>query len=116
MTEFDIVTFDTTNTDDLARFWADALSLVEVEREDGDRWIVLGTATTRVLGFQRGEAVAGAVHLDLRCGVDEFADERDRLIGLGATELEPARQEPYGWIANLADPAGYAFDLCAYEH
>ena len=32
----------------------------------------------------------------------------------GASECHPTRIEPYGSIANLADPDGNLFDLCAY--
>jgi len=113
---FDLVTFDTTSTDALADFWKAALDLVEVEREDGDRWIVLASADgIRRLGFQRGEARGGSAHLDLRCAPDEFDAECARLLALGATPARPPRREPYGSIANLVDPAGYLFDLCAYE-
>ncbi len=114
-TRFDLVTFDTPSTDDLSVFWADVLDLVEVEREDGDRWVVLGTTEGhRMLGFQRGPARPGAVHLDLSCDPDEFEAELVRLLSLGAVAAQPPRREPYGSIANLIDPAGYAFDLCAY--
>ena len=44
----------------------------------------------------------------------EFDAELERLVGLGATLVEPPRREPYGSIANLADPDGNPFDLCAY--
>ena len=35
--------------------------------------------------------------------------------GLGCTLAAPVRVEPYGSIANLLDPDGYAVDLCAYR-
>ncbi len=112
---FDLVTIDTPDTDALARFYADALGLVEVEREDGDRWVVLAEADgTRRLGFQRGVHRSGGVHLDLRCELNEFDTELQRLVRLGAVVLRGPRTEPYGRIANLVDPAGNAFDLVAY--
>jgi catechol 2,3-dioxygenase-like lactoylglutathione lyase family enzyme len=114
-TTFDLVTLDSPNTDDLAEFWSAALGLVEVQREDGDRWIVLASADgQRRIGLQRGAHIAGSMHLDLACHPDEFEAEVDRLLALGASECRPPRIEPYGSIANLADPDGNLFDLCAY--
>jgi predicted enzyme related to lactoylglutathione lyase len=114
-THFDLVTIDTPSPDPLAAFWSSALSLHEIEREDGDRWIVLGeTDGTRRFGFQKGHHRAGSLHLDLACELDAFESERRRLLALGAVETGPPRREPYGWIANLLDPDGNCFDLCAY--
>ncbi|MEM9566190.1 MAG: VOC family protein [Actinomycetota bacterium] len=113
---FDLVTIDTPDTERLAAFWAGALGLVEVEREDGDRWIVLADADgRRRIGLQRGAHRPGGIHLDLACAPDDFTAEVDRLIGLGARLVEPLRTEPYGSIANLQDPDGNPFDLCAYR-
>ncbi len=114
-TTFDLVTIDSPNTDNLAEFWSAALGLVEVQREDGDRWIVLASpGGQRRIGLQRGGHVAGGLHLDLACHPDEFDAEVARLLALGASQCRPLRVEPYGSIANLADPDGNLFDLCAY--
>ena len=113
---FDLVTLNAPQPNLLARFWSDALGLVETEREDGDRWIVLSDPTgSRRIGVQRGETVAGSVHLDLRCERSEFESELQRLRAIGASLLPPPRVEPYGSIANLVDPDGNVFDLCAYD-
>lgn len=112
---FDLVTIDSPSTDALAEFWSAALDLHEVEREDGDRWIVLADADgTRRIGLQRGDHRSGGTHLDLACRPDQFDAELDRLRALGARLLQPPRREPYGAIANLTDPDGNVFDLCAY--
>ena len=114
-TRFDLVTFDSPDTDRLATFWARALHLVETEREDGDRWIVLSdSAGVRRIGVQRGAVRAGSVHLDLACDPLDFDRELERLAALGAHLIAPARREPYGSIANLRDPDGNPFDLCGY--
>lgn len=114
-TRFDLVTLDVEHPDATAAFWSDALGLVETEREDVDRWIVLSSADgVRRIGLQHGAHRPGSVHLDLVCDPDEFAAERERLLSLGAAETRPPRTEPYGSIANLADPEGNLFDLCAY--
>ena len=115
-TRFDLVTIDTPDTDALASFWGAAMDLVESEREDGNRWIVLSDRNgTRRLGFQRGIHRPGGTHLDLVCSLDVFEHEADRLRGLGARDTRPPRREPYGRIANFVDPDGNAFDLCAYS-
>lgn len=113
---FDLVTIDSPDTEMLAVFWSAALDLVEVEREDGGRWIVLaGRDGRRRIGLQRGtHAMGGGVHLDLACSREEFDAEVERLLGLGASEIHSSRNELYGRIANLADPDGNLFDLCAY--
>jgi predicted enzyme related to lactoylglutathione lyase len=115
-TQFDLVTIDTPHTDALAAFWSAVMDLVETEREDGDRWIVLSDRhAIRRLGFQRGPHRPGGTHLDLVCPIDDFDREAQRLRGLGARDTRPARTEPYGRIANFVDPDGNAFDLCAYS-
>ena len=112
---FDIVTLNSLRTNELSKFWADLLGLQEIEREDGDRWILLGdTNGGRTIGFQRGEHVDGSMHLDLSCSTRDFPAERERIMQLGAIETRPMRSEPYGLIANFADPDGNLFDLCAY--
>lgn len=112
---FDIVTLNTLRTNELSKFWANLLGLQEIEREDGDRWILLGdTNGGRTIGFQRGEHVAGSIHIDLSCSTSDFPNERERILGLGAIETRPMRSEPYGLIANFADLDGNLFDLCAY--
>jgi predicted enzyme related to lactoylglutathione lyase len=112
---FDLVTVDAPRPDELARFWSAALDLVETEREDGDRWIVLSERDgTRRIGIQRGEARPGTVHLDLVCAPADLDAETGRLVALGARAQGPVRREPYGAIVNLVDPDGNPFDLCAY--
>ncbi len=112
---FDLVTFDAPQPDVLARFWSTALGLAEVEREDVDRWIVLADEFgTRRIGIQRGPVRPGGVHLDLAVDPEAFDAELERLADAGATLID-RRDEPYGSIANLTDPVGYVFDLCAYR-
>jgi predicted enzyme related to lactoylglutathione lyase len=115
VSRFDIVTLNTSRTNELSKFWAELLGLQEIEREDGDRWILLGDTTGgRTIGFQRGEHVEGSMHIDLLCSTHDFQNERERMMQLGAIETRPMRSESYGLIANFADPDGNLFDLCAY--
>jgi predicted enzyme related to lactoylglutathione lyase len=113
---FDLVTLDVADLERMAAFWCAALELHETQREDGERWIVLSSADgVRRIGLQRGEPKPGSVHLDLACAPEEFAAELRRLTALGAKAGSEPRFEPYGSIANLADPEGNPFDLCAYR-
>lgn len=112
---FDLVTFDSPATDAIAIFWCAVLDLHEVEREDGDRWIVLADADgRRRIGVQSGITDPGSMHFDLACSHAEFDDEVTRIVRLGARQLGAVRRESYGSIVNLADPDGNPFDLCAY--
>ena len=82
---FDIVTVNTPRTNELSKFWAELLGLQEVEREDGDRWILLGDSNGgRTIGFQRGEHVDGSIHIDLSCSASDFPNERERILQMGA--------------------------------
>jgi predicted enzyme related to lactoylglutathione lyase len=111
----DLVTFDVPEPDASARFWCTALAAEVTEREDEGRWVVVsGGAVHGRLGFQRGEVRPGGVHLDLSCAASDLEAEVERLVAAGATLLRPLRHEPYGAIANMACPDGYAFDVCAY--
>jgi predicted enzyme related to lactoylglutathione lyase len=116
VTSFDLVTIDSPDTDALAAFWSAAIGLHEVEREDGNRWIVLADGEgKRRLGIQRGVTRPGSMHLDLVCDIADFGAELARIVRLGAVQLGSPRVEPYGSIANLADPDGNPFDVCAYR-
>lgn len=125
---FDLVTLDAVDSVSLARFWSDALGLVEVEREDNGRWIVLAEVDSgsRRMGIQRivGLTAAsagwegnakGRIHLDLACSPQSFEDEVARLVACGAVLVRAVRREAYGSIATMVDPEGNIFDLCAYQ-
>lgn len=124
-THFDLVTLNCADPRSLAVFWCAALDLVVTEDEDDGRWLVLSDAeSTRRLGLQSTDdeqwpqvrhLFSSRVHLDLRCTTEEFDSELDRLQTLGARLVDRVRSEPYGRIANLTDPAGHPFDLCAYD-
>ncbi len=116
MLGFDLVTVNAHDTTLCVKFWCTALDLIELEREDVDRWIVLGNRDgTRRLGVQRGKPTAGSIHLDLVCAPVDFDSEVTKLIALGATLASPTRRESYGSIANMIDPDGYLFDVNAYN-
>ena len=112
---FDLVTLDAPSPRRAAAFWCEALSLEVSLDEDDGRWLVLSDGSgVRRIGLQHGAVRPGSVHLDVECALDEFDRELARLQQLGARLSAPARTEPYGRIANLLDPDGNPFDLCAY--
>ena len=115
---FDLVTMDAADSTALAGFWSEACQLEEVEREDDGRWIVLADSSgARRIGIQRLPTPTfhpGRLHFDLAIEPDRLDAEVARLVALGATLLGPVREEPYGAIANLADPEGNRFDVCGY--
>lgn len=112
---FDLVTIDVADPALMTAFWSAALDLIETEREDVDRWVVLSSRDgVRRIGLQRGTRRRGSVHLDLTCELEAFDAELTRLLRLGGSLEAPVRIEPYGSIANCSDPEGNLFDLCAY--
>lgn len=116
MLAFDLVTLDVPDPDRSAVFWCELMRLTVIEREDDGRWLCLADhAGTRRLGLQRGAVRSGGVHLDLVCSVAEFDAAVQWAIDCGALLAASVRVEPYGSIANLVDPDGYAFDVCAYR-
>jgi glyoxalase superfamily protein len=65
----------------------------------------------RILFVQVPEpkTVKNRVHLDLRSNAEPSEAERERLLGLGATEMWSASQGPHTWVV-LGDPEGN--ELC----
>ena len=82
--------------------WASGAAILHPEGTD---------RAPRILFVQVPEAktVKNRVHLDLRSSAEPTDAERERLLGLGATELWTARQGPTSWVV-LADPEGN--ELC----
>lgn len=98
----------------LARWWADVLGWVVTDEERGFSWISpSGGFTERpYIVFNQGsegKSVKNRVHIDVSpMGVD-VAEELERLLGLGAVELDIG-QENVPWFV-LADPEGNEFCL-----
>jgi hypothetical protein len=110
------VTFDSTDPDKLAEWWARALGgqvnplapgfFVTVSQPDGGPG----------LGFQRVDDPTpgkNRVHLDL--GARDAEAEVKRLVELGATEAGRHSMGDFGWVV-LADPDGNAFCVGAADH
>ena len=56
------------------------------------------------------KTVKNRVHLDVRVGAEQVADEVARLTARGATVLHEGQQGPYRWVT-MADPEGNEFCL-----
>jgi hypothetical protein len=126
------VAIDCADPGALARFWAEALGYVMQPPPEGhDSWeswlAAMGVpeadwnAANAVVDpdgrgprvyFQRvpeGKAVKNRLHLDLRPADGSRDDELERLLGLGATEVDDRRlPDGRGWVV-LADPEGNEF-------
>jgi predicted enzyme related to lactoylglutathione lyase len=105
----EMITFDCTDPDALAQWWAEAVGgevtpfapgeFVVVIRQDGPR-----------LGFQKVPDVTpgkNRVHIDFTAG--DVVAEVTRLIGMGASERGThSFGDEFSWVV-LADPAGNEF-------
>lgn len=109
------ITFDTTDPDKLAAWWADALGgelnavapgfFVSVKLPGGP-----GVAFQKVDDPTPGK---NRVHLDF--GADDPEAEVKRLVGLGATEAGRHSIGDFSWVV-LADPDGNLFCVAAADH
>ena len=104
-----------TRFDEMRVFWQAALGYVPREAPQ-DGWVVLTdpTGTGPNLSLERVDAPISpapdelsAIHLDLY--TDDQAGEVERLIGLGASEVQWDRKPPDADFVILADPEGNRF-------
>jgi catechol 2,3-dioxygenase-like lactoylglutathione lyase family enzyme len=117
------VCIDVDDLDKGIAFFTEGLGL-HVGRRFDDHWVELlgASAPLDLLGNRAGsEAVPGRdlrrdfgrhwtpVHLDFV--VDDIEAAVARAVAAGATLERPVRDEPYGRLANLADPFGHGLCL-----
>ncbi|QDB80455.1 VOC family protein [Georgenia wutianyii] len=104
-----MVTFDTTDANRLADWWAEQTGGEVVERNDGWFAMVAVPSLPVRLAFQKvADPTPGKnrVHLDLSC--QDLDAEVDRLLDAGATLVERRGDESFRWVT-LADPHGNVF-------
>lgn len=95
----------------LARFWAQALGLqILSERE---REIVIGTDENAPIGIcfmpaTDPKIVKNRLHLDITTSASDRDTEIERLLGLGAHQVDIGQTGAESWIV-LADPEGNEF-------
>ncbi|MDH6198858.1 putative enzyme related to lactoylglutathione lyase [Mycobacterium frederiksbergense] len=105
----EMITFDSTDPDALAQWWANAVGGEINAVEPGEFVMVLQDGGPR-LGFQRvPDPTPGKnrVHLDFTAA--DMNAEVDRMVALGASETGRHSFGPeFNWVV-LADPEGNAF-------
>lgn len=105
----EMITFDCTDPDALAQWWAEAVGGEVTAFEPGEFVVVIREGGPR-LGFQKVPDVTpgkNRVHVDFTAS--DVEAEVARLVGLGASET--ARHsfgDEFSWVV-LTDPAGNAF-------
>jgi catechol-2,3-dioxygenase len=104
------VSLDTTDSAELAGFWAGVLGLTVNAGATSEYAAIESTPRLAFHRVPEGKVAKNRLHLDLLS--DEFDLELKRLLGLGATRVNELRQGGAHWIT-LADPEGNEFDLIA---
>ncbi|KUI37638.1 glyoxalase [Mycobacterium sp. IS-1496] len=105
----EMITFDCTDPDALAEWWAAAVGGEVSAFEPGEFVVVVRESGPR-LAFQKVPDVTpgkNRVHVDFTAA--DVEAEVARLVGLGATETgRHSFGDEFSWVV-LADPAGNAF-------
>ena len=104
------ITFDSTNPEPLARWWAERFGAEIVANMDGFFLIVAGGSLDAQLAFQKVEDPTpgkNKVHIDIRTD-DDLDAEAARWVDAGATSLGKRNAGDFHWVT-LADPDGNEF-------
>lgn len=106
-----------------ARWWAELLDLVEIDRTAGDGWhgIVLMHAPTRtIIEFQQHDANRGEVFDPRRTGFDHMGFKVDQRADLDewlarfkqlGVRHSPIAERDYGAVVTFKDPDGIQFEM-----
>ncbi len=108
-----MVTVDTQDARELARWWAEQTGGELDDPYDG--WFVTlkGGGLPVMLAFQKVDDPTpgkNKVHLDLTSG--DVDAEVDRLVAAGATLVERRGEEGFRWVT-MSDPHGNLFDVAS---
>lgn len=110
------VTFDSTDPDRLAEWWARALGGRVNPMAPGFFVTVSPPDGATGLGFQKvDDPTPGKNRLHLDLGADDVESEVTRLVELGATEKGRHSMGDFGWVV-LADPDGNEFCIGSSDH
>ena len=104
-----MVTVDSTDARDLARWWAEQTGGTVVQDYDGWFLMVAGGALPVTLAFQKVEDPTpgkNKMHLDLTA--TDLEAEVERLLAAGASLVGRRGDEHFRWVT-LADPQGNQF-------
>jgi catechol-2,3-dioxygenase len=107
------IVIDAADPASLARFWCSVLGWEVAEQSSEgvsiaapDRaWPVID-----LLPVPEAKAGKNRLHLDLRADGTSTSDERQRLVGLGASTVDVGQSSDATWVV-LADPEGNEFCL-----
>lgn len=108
-----VITIDAVHPRMVAEFWCDVLGWHVVDEDDG----VISVAPTDgawptidVVEVPERKALKNRLHLDLRADGMATTDEVERLLSLGAREVDVGQGPDVSWVV-LADPEGNEFCL-----
>lgn len=104
------ITFDTTEPEPLARWWAERFGAEITANMDGFFVIVAGGTLPTQLAFQKVDDPTpgkNRVHLDVHTD-DDLDVEVERWTAAGARHLGTRRAGDFSWVT-LADPDGNEF-------
>ncbi len=108
-----MVTFDTTDAESLATWWAEQTGAKIVQNHDGWFVVVAGGTLSALLSFQKVDDPTpgkNRVHLDL--SAPDLEAEVERLLSAGATLVARRGDESFRWVT-MADPDGNQFCVAA---
>jgi hypothetical protein len=108
------ITFDTTEPEPLARWWAERFGAEIIANMDGFFVIVAGGSLSAQLAFQKvHDPTSGKnkVHLDIRTE-DDLDEEVARWVDAGAKSLGKRGAGDFHWVT-LVDPDGNEFCIAA---
>jgi len=104
-----VVTFDTLDALNLARWWADAVG-GEITQENDGWFVVVAVPEGPLMAFQKVDDPTpgkNRVHLDLTA-TDDLDETAGRLMAAGATQIRDETMGDFRWMT-LADPDGNHF-------
>ena len=102
------ITFDSTDPDALAAWWAAAVGGTVTPVLPG-QFVLVALSEGPKLGFQKvDDPTPGKNRLHLDFGADDAEAEVARLVAAGASETGRHNFGDFGWVV-LADPDGNAF-------
>jgi len=108
-----MVTFDTSDAESLATWWAEQTGAKIVQNHDGWFVVVAGGTLSALLSFQKVDDPTpgkNRVHLDL--SAPDLEAEVERLLSVGATLVARRGDESFRWVT-MADPDGNQFCVAA---
>jgi predicted enzyme related to lactoylglutathione lyase len=109
------ITWDTTDPEPLAAWWAEQTGASITATNDGWFVIVAGETLPMQLAFQKvGDPTPGKNRLHLDLTASDVDAEVDRLVAAGATIVGRRSAGDFQWVT-LADPQGNEFCVAPRE-